>query len=437
MKGIFCNIIVAVKIPNDGHEAFHPSRLQAICNELRIFRYLRHPNIVTFHGAIIGPMQKKIAVVLELVQGTDLHHFLIGVTASGCGKDLSPLKRYQVMLGTCHALMYMHSRHPHLVHGDLTSRNIVVEIMGDVVNPKLLDFGLSRVLTQRSKHMRPLGGTLVWMAPELVFKDSAVKCSADIYSLGRLIAFIATSTPPMSGLSVSMIKRAIASGDPPLPTWPKPCPFEHTCNPLVRACLRANEAKRPCILEVHEKLLRLPVDLGLANVDEKGHFLRDVQFMADNLGERSVCPKHDPVASPLCSDESVQQNAGTGSGFLAGIEEEPLAAGAMPSSGKAELRFPQLPRTSQQAMEASLIAAVSCWNSNMPLEACCERHAGIRKAQGICHAILAQPCTFEPLPRAAGQCRVCGLLGSGVTCYVCDVSGAPEDDLEAQSRLAL
>eukprot|EP00974_Lingulodinium_polyedra_P020188 1950592-Lingulodinium_polyedra.AAC.1 len=61
----------------------------------------------------------------------------------------------------------------------------MVERMADSVRPKLLEFGLSRIISRRPEDM---GGTLSWMAPE-VYKRSGPqvpRCSADVFSYGLL-----------------------------------------------------------------------------------------------------------------------------------------------------------------------------------------------------------------------------------------------------------
>jgi len=277
IRAMFCGIMVAVKRPHNPLGSANPETLVELCNELRILRRLRHPNIVATYGAAVDPDTQQISLVLELVEGVGLAEFMKGETDAGP----SLLARYQVMVGMCRALLYMHTRVPHIVHGDLKANNIMLQICGDDVHPKLLDFGLARVLTRR---VQPLGGTLSWMAPEVEQMSGPVKCSADVYSFGHLLAFLATGLNPASDMSSRTIRWSLANARPPLPTWPQGCPLEPTCRPLAHACLRINETERLTIVEVYQRLVRVPQMIHLS--DSETPFLRDVSTIAARFSEQ-------------------------------------------------------------------------------------------------------------------------------------------------------
>ncbi|CAK0862675.1 unnamed protein product [Prorocentrum cordatum] len=55
VEGLYHNTIVALKAPmQDIQTNLVHGSLPSLCNELRIFRRLRHPNIVLLYGAIMG-----------------------------------------------------------------------------------------------------------------------------------------------------------------------------------------------------------------------------------------------------------------------------------------------------------------------------------------------------------------------------------------------
>lgn len=424
-RGVFCGMMVAVKLPKPLKDD-DDVHVEGLCNELRVLRYLRHPNIVTTHGAIIEPENGQLALVMELVKGTVLTDFLRRKAENKHPSPTNLLERYQVMLGVCRALFYMHTRSPHIVHGDLKASNVMVEQQNSHVQPKLLDFGLSRVLTRKAK---PLGGTLAWVAPEVLQGGRTPKCSADVYSLGRLLAFAATSIPPLAGHNPSKLKRAFRYNKLPLPIWPNGCAFEITCKPLVHACLASDESQRPSMAMVHDRLLEVPSKMGLE--DAGCGFLEDVKDMVTKIRSLSPSSENSGWAMPL-PVEKVQQEHQSGS-HLPSLPEEsglpslpdvdeagsstcsPAESLASCSSRSARTRR----ETCEMALEGSLWNALCRWSWTKPPDACCEEHARIAKAREICNTVLARECIHAPLPPMGTQCKSCGIMGVGDQCDLC------------------
>ena len=88
--------------------------------------------------------------------------------------------------------------------------------MKNEARPKLLDFGLSRLLTSGAA---PLGGTLSWMAPELLTTQTPPATPADIFSFGRLIHFVCTGMIVLQGLARQEIKRMARAHAFPETRW--------------------------------------------------------------------------------------------------------------------------------------------------------------------------------------------------------------------------
>lgn len=256
IRGVWLGMMVAVKIPLGKLSSSDLKKLPSLANELRILRHLRHPNLVMMHGAIIEPTEQSLAIVLELLGGVTLHKFVSDKLFSNVQ---GTMERYQLMLGVSSALYYLHSHNPQIVHGDLKPQNIMVDRTPEGVHPKILDFGLSRVITKRS---RPSGGTLGWTAPES-FDAGQVRCSADVYAFGCLLGFIAAGTCPASANAREALKRAVRLGNAlPLPAWPETCVFAGF-RPLALACVEANQHMRPTMRHVHRHLLSLHQELDL------------------------------------------------------------------------------------------------------------------------------------------------------------------------------
>ncbi|CAK0789575.1 unnamed protein product [Prorocentrum cordatum] len=153
----------------------------------------------------------KLSLVLEFVDGVPLGAFVSGMHPHAEGPEArgppaSASARCLIVSDILNVLRYLHSRQPVIVHGDLKDSNVFVEERrgrtpgGQIwYHAKLLDFGLSRLVTRRAV---PLGGTLRWMAPELLTGVAVPPAAAaDLYSFGLLAYFIVTGRRPFEGAS--------------------------------------------------------------------------------------------------------------------------------------------------------------------------------------------------------------------------------------------
>eukprot|EP00930_Biecheleria_cincta_P055557 TRINITY_DN41872_c0_g1_i1.p1 TRINITY_DN41872_c0_g1~~TRINITY_DN41872_c0_g1_i1.p1 ORF type:complete len:776 (+),score=119.72 TRINITY_DN41872_c0_g1_i1:109-2436(+) len=228
---------VAVKIP--GGKLLAPA-LSELGNELRVLRHLRHPNIVSLHGACVVPERGQLALVLELVRGYQLDTIVL--------MPLMARDRHQILKGVCSALTYLHSRQPAIVHGDVKASNIIVQRSADAMCPKLLDFGLARVM---SKHARPLGGTLRYMAPE-VMRGAAPQCASDVFSFGRLVFVVLTGLVPLRSFSEDEVRRMSQACSPEL-DWP--ADIEPSLQvQIAHQCMQFDASSRPAMSEIQNTL---------------------------------------------------------------------------------------------------------------------------------------------------------------------------------------
>ncbi|CAE8683819.1 unnamed protein product [Polarella glacialis] len=232
IEGVYSGVKVAVKIPKSERQVEFP-----LLNELRLLRHLRHPNIVLFFGACIGSKASDMMLVFELIHGVTLQEFMsepsrldrsmatgnlaqqgspvqkrpwhsdyepcfdairnvktaspmdyVQRTASVCG-------RLSILSGIACALQYLHTVSKPIVHSDLKDSNVFVETWGDHLRSKLGDFGLSRLVYKVDSRM---GGTLRWMAPEIITSNGSVSpaASADVFSFGRMMSMILSGVRP-------------------------------------------------------------------------------------------------------------------------------------------------------------------------------------------------------------------------------------------------
>eukprot|EP00927_Polykrikos_kofoidii_P007839 TRINITY_DN13218_c1_g1_i1.p1 TRINITY_DN13218_c1_g1~~TRINITY_DN13218_c1_g1_i1.p1 ORF type:complete len:620 (+),score=44.95 TRINITY_DN13218_c1_g1_i1:122-1981(+) len=271
-SALYHGTLVAVKQcqPKANTEA----NMLLLCNELRILRRMRHPSIVAFYGAIVHFQAFSISLVMEHVSGQSLQELIV---ANHRVDFTLPVKeKMRILCAICGALFYLHSRHPGVVHGDLKPSNVLVERVmnrtgGWDCSTKLLDFGLSRLITKRA---RPLGGTLQWVGPEVIQQDgvlTALPKASDVYSFGR-IAF-AFLTGILDTRNERAILRSLRRGDVAPLFWPIEAlqnKLISQCVSVVDSCCLETASRRPNVEEVHQVFMTLSrEDIGELSVNGK------------------------------------------------------------------------------------------------------------------------------------------------------------------------
>eukprot|EP00927_Polykrikos_kofoidii_P024892 TRINITY_DN22514_c0_g1_i2.p1 TRINITY_DN22514_c0_g1~~TRINITY_DN22514_c0_g1_i2.p1 ORF type:complete len:264 (+),score=24.55 TRINITY_DN22514_c0_g1_i2:86-793(+) len=200
-------------------------------------------------GACIDIEHNTVGLVLEMVEGDSLDEFVrheLGPPNQTLGE------RTQLICGIGFGLQYLHSRQPSIVHGDLKPANVLVSTVGAditdrVLRTKIIDFGLSRVLT---RNVRPLAGTPRWMAPEVLVGGQAPAVSADVYSFGRVTFFVLTGTVPHSYLTDDEFLSALACGRLSKPRWPRDDDIAHKFRHFVEMCLDGLPERRSTISDL-------------------------------------------------------------------------------------------------------------------------------------------------------------------------------------------
>jgi len=174
---------VAIKVIQDSHPGtFLVGRFQ---QERRILAQLNHPNIARLLDG--GQTQDGSPYfVMEYVAGQSLDEF--------CDRaGLSVRARLELFVKVCDAIEYAHQNL--IVHRDLKPANILVTAEGQ---PKLLDFGVAKVLGPSVAGMAPMSTRVLtpeYASPEQIRGDS-ITTSTDIYSLGAVLYHLLSGHPP-------------------------------------------------------------------------------------------------------------------------------------------------------------------------------------------------------------------------------------------------
>lgn len=187
---------VALKIYRTG--GLPDTRLSSLFSEGRLLARVRHPNVVVVHG--VEQHGDEVGLWLELLDGRTLADEV---------RQNGPLGfREAALVGVdlCRALAAVHQAG--IVHGDVKPQNVMRERGGRIV---LMDFGIGRDVASSRGRAWELGGTPLYMAPEL-FAGARPSGANDIYSLGVLLFFLVTGTHPVVAESRTDLERSHRDG---------------------------------------------------------------------------------------------------------------------------------------------------------------------------------------------------------------------------------
>jgi serine/threonine protein kinase len=171
---------VAIKFLAAG--ASRPGWRQRFVRERQLLALLNHPAIV--HLIDAGrTAEGRPYLVMEYVEGRSIDVY---------AADLPIESRLRLFLKVCEGVSHAH-RHL-IIHRDLKPSNILVDAAGQ---PKLLDFGIAKLLDETGDPTKTLERTLTpqYASPEQL-SGGPQTTSTDVYSLGAVLFTLATGRIP-------------------------------------------------------------------------------------------------------------------------------------------------------------------------------------------------------------------------------------------------
>src|SRR5438874_7314360 len=201
---------VAIKLIKRGMDT--DSVLRHFRNERQILASFDHPNIARlFDGATTDDGLPYF--VMEYVEGFPINEYC-------AAHKVSLVERLKLFREVCRAVSYAH-RHT-VIHRDIKMSNILVTSEG---TPKLLDFGIAKILTPGAgaealmtmTGVRPM--TPEYASPEQV-RGEAVTTASDVYSLGIILYELLVGRSPYRFTSRSAldVAREITDTEAPRPS---------------------------------------------------------------------------------------------------------------------------------------------------------------------------------------------------------------------------
>ncbi|KAG3036713.1 hypothetical protein PC121_g1309 [Phytophthora cactorum] len=261
--GVFNGHQVAVKVlPSSSRDNI--TLVNEFLAEAKMTATMDHPHIVSFVGVAWDSLT-DLCVVLEYMDGGELRSLLNNYLESKKPVGFNREKA-TIALQVCHALTYLHSLMPSVIHRDLKSRNILLD---SNMKAKLSDFGISRERLDRT--MTAGVGTSLWMAPEVMLGEH-YDDKADMFSFGVVLSELDVHTLPYARAKKenldsngremidSILLQKVALGTLQVEfSNPKP----RSIGELGRACISIDPTERPSAAEA---LYRLHVILSKRRV---------------------------------------------------------------------------------------------------------------------------------------------------------------------------
>jgi serine/threonine-protein kinase len=176
-------------------ESAGPDKSGVIIREGRLLARVRHPNVVTIHGA--ERIGDRVGLWMEFVHGRTLEDLLKSETV------FTPDEVVHIGVEIARAVAAVHAAG--LLHRDVKAQNVMRADDGRIV---LMDFGSGRELDDERQ---ALTGTPVYLAPEL-FGGAAATVASDIYSLGVLLFHLLTGSYPVHEATLEELRRAHQAG---------------------------------------------------------------------------------------------------------------------------------------------------------------------------------------------------------------------------------
>jgi formylglycine-generating enzyme required for sulfatase activity/serine/threonine protein kinase len=180
-----------------------PGAVERFLREIRSAAKLSHANVVAAYSAV--QQGELLAFAMEYIEGQDLASLV---------KSRGPVP----VIHACYyvqqaALGLQHAHEKQMVHRDIKPQNLILAREGKKHIVKVLDFGLAKVMREKTEDTGLTGegamlGTPDYIAPEQSLDAAKADIRADMYSLGCTLYFLLAGRPPFSASSLGAILMA-------------------------------------------------------------------------------------------------------------------------------------------------------------------------------------------------------------------------------------
>lgn len=186
---------VAIKMM-DGKHGLAAGDVEAFLSEARAISRIQHPNIVSIYD--VDKEKNKPYLVFEYVKGE-----LLSERLKRKQPDLH--QALDIFAGILSGVAQVHKEG--IVHRDLKPANIMLDSES---NPKIMDFGISRIITASNGKDADLTGTPRYMAPEYI-SHGRVSTQTDVFALGAILYELVSGKRAFDGNNSATLLNNIKS----------------------------------------------------------------------------------------------------------------------------------------------------------------------------------------------------------------------------------
>ncbi|KAI5082250.1 hypothetical protein GOP47_0001993 [Adiantum capillus-veneris] len=173
--------------------------INGFCSEVQFLGRFRHKNLLGLKGYCAEGRERML--VFDYMSNSSLHAHLHGDLEKE--QQLDWHKRMAIACGCAEGLVYLHYyADSELVHGNIKSSNV---LLGPAFEPKIVDFGLSRLLNDNVARAR---GSFGYTAPEDA-QGEALTQRSDVFGFGILLLELISGKNPAEKIQSGTRKQSI------------------------------------------------------------------------------------------------------------------------------------------------------------------------------------------------------------------------------------
>ncbi len=264
--------------------------------EVEIAKILKHRNLCTYvdSGSLEKDEHQLEYIVTEYIKGENLNDHIAR------NKELSQLEIKQIMAALLSALDYIHTLPRPIIHNEVCVENILLDVIGNYNNLKLIDFGASRFLDLKADNQSWHNQNLLYVATERLLGKSCVQ--SDLFSAGVVLYKLMFGVMPwdvnLAGLTLQQQVQAI---------------IEKRSTPLTVPNIQ--------IMEMDQNLLKIMVKALAPESNQRFASAKDFLDAIEGKTEIDSVPLSMTRMQKVESESSLSPKKGNGFADVAGMSQ--------------------------------------------------------------------------------------------------------------------